>query len=313
MMLSSSRVSRNSDSEKSGTAARHSLLKSSITLRMRNRRPLASWSLTKFSDQRWFTSWIDLLQVHLRALPLEHPRQAPVAEAPADRGQRPQPLAQRTAIWLMRPVPITAHVHSDQPAGSARAQSVDRLAWSTARRRSAGLRAFPRRYPSAPPCPGGPRPEASSDSGSPPPGTVAAWRPTPASRRIGIASCTASLRLSRVGGKARRAPAVCRRRISMICYSLKRFRFIVRSPRADSTLLRESSRGAGHEECSHLSFTRPAFASRRLGWAAAPCRPVPTDSPLRGSRRHRLSSPRRPARLSCRQYRPYCAGAGRAS
>jgi hypothetical protein len=40
----------------------------------------------------------------------------------------------------------------------------------------------------------------------------------------------------------------------MICYSLKRFRFIVRSPRADSTLLRESSRGAGHEECSHLSF-----------------------------------------------------------
>ena len=47
---------RKPDSEKSGTAARHSLLKSSITLSSRNRRPLPSWSLTKSSDHRWFSA-----------------------------------------------------------------------------------------------------------------------------------------------------------------------------------------------------------------------------------------------------------------
>lgn len=55
-MVSSSRITRWPDSEKSGTATMHSLLKSAITFRIRNRRPLANWSLTKSSDQRWFNS-----------------------------------------------------------------------------------------------------------------------------------------------------------------------------------------------------------------------------------------------------------------
>jgi hypothetical protein len=42
MMASSSRITRRPDNEKSGIAARHSLLKSSITLSSRNLRPLPS-------------------------------------------------------------------------------------------------------------------------------------------------------------------------------------------------------------------------------------------------------------------------------
>ena len=54
MMASSSRATRLPDSEVSATRPRHSRVKSSTTVRMRNRRPSVSASLTKSSDQRWF-------------------------------------------------------------------------------------------------------------------------------------------------------------------------------------------------------------------------------------------------------------------
>ena len=47
-----SRTARFPDSEVSGMAARHSLVTSSMIVRTRNRRPLASWSWTKSVDQR---------------------------------------------------------------------------------------------------------------------------------------------------------------------------------------------------------------------------------------------------------------------
>ena len=51
---SSSRATRMPEIEVSTTVARHSRLKSSITQRMRNRRPSHRASDTKSSDHRWF-------------------------------------------------------------------------------------------------------------------------------------------------------------------------------------------------------------------------------------------------------------------
>ena len=50
----SSRATRLPEIEVSTTAARHSLVTSSTTLRMRSRRPVTSWSCTKSTDQRAF-------------------------------------------------------------------------------------------------------------------------------------------------------------------------------------------------------------------------------------------------------------------
>jgi 6-phosphogluconate dehydrogenase (decarboxylating) len=54
MILSNSATSRRPVIDVSGTVARLSFVKSSTTVRMRNRRPVVSWSATKSSDQRWF-------------------------------------------------------------------------------------------------------------------------------------------------------------------------------------------------------------------------------------------------------------------
>ncbi|QRG06810.1 helix-turn-helix domain containing protein [Xanthobacter dioxanivorans] len=48
----STRATRRPETEVSGIAARHSRVTSSTTLRIRNRRPQASWSCTKSKDQR---------------------------------------------------------------------------------------------------------------------------------------------------------------------------------------------------------------------------------------------------------------------
>ena len=50
----SSRATRRPEIEVSGIAARHSRVTSSTIFRMRNRRPQASWSWTKSTDQRAF-------------------------------------------------------------------------------------------------------------------------------------------------------------------------------------------------------------------------------------------------------------------
>src|SRR6201990_3475619 len=50
----SSRATRRPEIEVSGIAAKHSRVTSSTTFRMRNRRPQASWSWTKSTDQRAF-------------------------------------------------------------------------------------------------------------------------------------------------------------------------------------------------------------------------------------------------------------------
>ena len=52
MSIVSSRVARLPDIEEFGIAARHSRVTSSTMLRMRKRRPQASWSWTKSRDQR---------------------------------------------------------------------------------------------------------------------------------------------------------------------------------------------------------------------------------------------------------------------
>src|SRR4029077_18128584 len=70
---------------------------------------------------------IDLLEIHLRPLSLEHPPQTPVTEPSPDRPHLPQPLAQRPVVGSPRPIPIAAHIHPDQPAGPALVQSVDPL------------------------------------------------------------------------------------------------------------------------------------------------------------------------------------------
>jgi hypothetical protein len=52
----SSRATRRPEIDVSTTAARHSLVTSSTTLKMRNRRPLANGSWTKSTDQRTFST-----------------------------------------------------------------------------------------------------------------------------------------------------------------------------------------------------------------------------------------------------------------
>ncbi len=54
MMASSSRATRRPEIDVSGIAARHSFVTSSMTFRMRKRRPEPNWSWTKSSDQRAF-------------------------------------------------------------------------------------------------------------------------------------------------------------------------------------------------------------------------------------------------------------------
>ena len=54
MMAASSRATLRPEIQVSAVAARHSLVTSSITLRMRKRRPFESWSWTKSTDQRAF-------------------------------------------------------------------------------------------------------------------------------------------------------------------------------------------------------------------------------------------------------------------
>jgi hypothetical protein len=51
-IMVSSRATRLPEIDVSGTAAKHSRVTSSTMLRMRKRRPWASWSWTKSSDQR---------------------------------------------------------------------------------------------------------------------------------------------------------------------------------------------------------------------------------------------------------------------
>src|SRR6266576_495092 len=75
---SSSRATRMPERELSTTSARHSRLKSSTTVRMRNLRLQASASNTKSSDQRWFlkaaadpSSTVELLRL-LGSQPVLH-------------------------------------------------------------------------------------------------------------------------------------------------------------------------------------------------------------------------------------------------
>ena len=59
MMAASSRATLRPEIQVSAVAARHSLVTSSITLRMRKRRPFESWSWTKSTDQRAFWPRLD--------------------------------------------------------------------------------------------------------------------------------------------------------------------------------------------------------------------------------------------------------------
>ena len=82
----SSRATRRPEIEVSGIAARHSRVTSSTMFRMRSRRPQASWSWTKSTDQRAFG--LDSTRIGAR------PHGAPPSP----------PLAHREAFFAIKPV-----------------------------------------------------------------------------------------------------------------------------------------------------------------------------------------------------------------
>ncbi len=74
VIASSSRATRWPDSDVSATSARQARLKSSMTHRMRNRRPSDNVSETKSSDQRWLAACGNINGARIPSARLRPPR-----------------------------------------------------------------------------------------------------------------------------------------------------------------------------------------------------------------------------------------------
>src|SRR3954467_6814736 len=140
MMRLSSRTTRGAVSELSATRARHSLVKSSTSVRMRKRRPLTSVSATKSSDQRRLRSCgtaigarvprarlrpprfllvepIELLAIEPDALTLQHQTEATIAKPTPLGGKLSQPSAQ---LFIARPlcrIAVRLRMQAHEPTG----------------------------------------------------------------------------------------------------------------------------------------------------------------------------------------------------